>query len=775
MKTLYSAYTDDELWLIKEHEWIRNIQNIRGSQFALGNGYLGSRSICEEIPYDSIQGTYIAGIYDKVSSKVSELVNFPNPLNFHLTLVDGGEKIGVITMDVVDHRRALNMKKGLLVRHTLFSDAHERRFNYQSLRFLSMHNKNIGAMQIMLTPLDSDCEVDVYTGIDISVYNAGGISEGRKRHFRVKELGQEHDAGYLVIDTLERKHTVVYWSGFYYEIDGKKIFAKDNVFKLKLEKDQTVTFTKIFCIKSFPYQEHTHQCKRHAFEAFNSSFHESFPSLLRKHTQAWERLWEKADVVIGGTANIQQNFRFNIYHMLACGHCDNGFSSVGARTLSGEGYRGHIFWDAEIFLMPFYLYTFPEMAKNMLLYRYHRLNEARKLAKEEEYQGAKFAWESGDTGEEETPEWARDIDRTIVRIHTHKWEHHITADIAYAVYKYYVVTRDEKFMSDYGFEILFETARFWVSRIECNRKKNRCEINHIIGPDEFHIDINNNAFTNMLAKWNLLTAYKMFRALRQQKALCKRLQEKLELSEEEAKIWKDTASGIKMNVNKKGIIEQFDGYFKLKEVTLKYTDENGIPLIPAKIKAKDLGKTKLVKQADVLMLLVLLDDTFSQKTKEVNYDYYMPRTVHRSSLSAPAHSLIACEVGDKNKAYSLFNVGLRADISNLYGNTFEGIHAASLGGTWQAVIFGFGGAKVKKEVLWISPRMPRTWTFMEFSLVWRGDLIKLNVCNDVVKLKIISKKKKTRKIGIFDKAYSFVPNKQYVIKRPVPKKKEEYY
>ncbi|UCG35739.1 MAG: glycoside hydrolase family 65 protein [Candidatus Omnitrophota bacterium] len=774
MKELYSAYTDDELWLIKETEWNRDIQNIRGSQFALGNGCLGTRGICEEIPYDAVQGTFIAGVYDRVSSKVSELVNLPNPVNFHLTL-EGGEKVGVINMDVIDHRRALNMKRGVLVRHTLFQDAQKRRYNYQSLRLLSMHEKNIGAIQIVFKPLDSDCEVDVYTGIDIAIYNTGGISEGRKRHFRVKGLGQEHDAGYLIVDTLEKKHTIAYWSGFYYEINGKTTYAKDNIFRLKLEKDQTVTFTKIFCIKHFPYEEGAHHCKRHAYEVFNKAFHESFPSLLKKHIQAWERLWEKADVAVGGTANIQQNVRFNIYHMLACGHYDNGFSSIGARTLSGEGYRGHIFWDSEIFLMPFYLFTFPELAKNMLLYRYQRLDAARKLAKEEGYQGAKFAWESGDTGEEETPEWARDIDRTIVRIHTHKWEHHLTADIAYAVYKYYVVTKDKEFMADYGFEILFETARFWASRVHCNRKRKKCEINNVIGPDEFHINVNNNAFTNIMAKWNLITAHKMYRVLKQQKALCKSLRDKLNLTEEEVRAWKEISYGITMNTNRKGVIEQFDGYFKLREVSLRRTDENGIPLIPSRIKAKDLGKTKLVKQADVLMFLVMLDDIFSRKTKEVNYEYYMPRTVHRSSLSAPIHSLIACEVGDINKAYSLFNVGLRADISNLYGNTYEGIHAASLGGVWQAVIFGFAGVKVKKEELHINPRMPRTWSCIDFSLTWREDTIGFNASNNVVKLKIDSKKKKQVKIYVFGKAHLYKTNKQYTIKRPIPKKKEEYY
>ena len=516
MHNIFSQYTNDEHWLIKEHGWVQDLQNVRGSQFALANGYLGSRGICEEIPYDATQGFYIAGLYDKTASKVSEMVNLPNPVNFHLTL-EGGEKVAVVSMDVVDHRRVLNMKKGVLARQTIFEDAHKKRYDYQSMRFLSMEDKNTGCMQISFTPLDGSCEIDIHTGIDTAVFNAGGISEGRKQHFRVREVGQEGDAGYLVVDTSEKKYTICYRSGFYYQIDGEKTFAEDNTFSLKLKKGQSVVFTKIFFIKHYPRQKNLNNCKKESFNSFNKMFRGDFNRILKDHIAAWEKLWAQADIVVGGTANIQQNMRFNIFHMLSCGHCDDGFSSIGARTLSGEGYRGHIFWDSEIFLLPFYLFNFPNIAKNMLLYRYNRLDAARILAKEEGYHGAKFAWESGDTGEEETPEWARDIDRTIVKIHTHKWEHHITADVAYAVYKYYVATDDEEFMDSCGYEMIFECARFWASRLVCDRLRRKCGILGVIGPDEFHIDVDNNAFTNMMAKWNLLTAYKLYQKLKKKK------------------------------------------------------------------------------------------------------------------------------------------------------------------------------------------------------------------------------------------------------------------
>lgn len=774
MKDLCSPYLNDELWLVKEIEWARPLQNIREAQLALGNGYLGTRAVYEEIPYDAQGGTYIAGVYDKIGSQVAELVNLPNPVNFKFVVE--GEKLDLVAMDCLEHKRVLNMRKAVLLRRTIYQDTKKRRYRYESSRFISLSNKNIGVMQIALTCLDASSVVEINTGIDTSISNTGVLTEGRKRHFRIKELGQSHNAGFLVIETLEKKYNIVYWSGFYYEVGESKIFARENIFHLKFKKDQTVIFTKVFCIKHFPYQSDPTPQKEEAFKIFYKAFHTDFSLLVKAHTDQWEGLWQKTDILIEGTANLQINLRFNIYHMLTLLNYDEGFSSIGARALSGEGYHGHIFWDTEIFLMPFYLFNFPEIAKNILLYRYRRLDKAKELAKKEGFRGVKFPWESADTGEEETPEWARDFDGTIIKIYTHQMEHHITSDIAYAVYRYYVATGDEEFMRDCGYEIFFETAKFWVSKVEFNKRKNSYEIRNIIGPDEFHLNVNNNAFTNMMAKWNLLTSYKMYKKIkRDYPGLYRRLKERLNLSERETREWKKISSGIKFNIGKNKVIEQFDGFFKLKRIHLSQCDENGIFILPPKFKAKDLGKTQLIKQADVLMLLWLLDDVFSLKTKLVNYEFYIKRTIHKSSLSPAIHSLIASKVGDLNRAYNLFNVSLRTDIGNLYGNTREGIHGASLGGTWQAVIFGFGGIEIKKEKLFINPRMPRTWRKMVFSLSWKKDLVKLEMTNNLIKLKVESPKQKVVDIGVFGKLVSLKTNREYTFTRHIPLYKEYYH
>jgi len=765
MKGFYSQFFDDDLWIIKETEWIKRFQGIRESQFTLGNGYLSTRGVLEEIPYDATPGTYIAGMYDKMVSQVDEIVNLPNAFNFKFSV--GGEKLGIVAMDILRHKRFLNMKKGLLARHTVYQNTKKSRFDYKSVRFVSMDNKNIGVMQVSITPLDSSCEVTINTGIDTSISNAGVLTEGRKRHFRVKEVGQSQNAGYLAVQTLEKKHTVIYWSGFWYEIDGKKKkYAEDNIFKLKLKKNRTVTFTKVFHIKRYPYETNISAFKDESFKKFFRSFNTKFSTLLNKHVKAWEKLWDTADVVIGGAANLQQNLRFNIYHMLVCGPTDNGISSIGARTLSGEGYRGHIFWDTEIFLLPFYIFNFPEVARSLLLYRYRRLDKARELAKKEGYEGAKYAWESAGTGDETTPEWAKDIDGSIIRIYTHKFEHHITACVAYAFYKYYCVTGDERFMRDYGCETIFETARFWASRVQFNKRKKSYDIKNVIGPDEFHIDVNNNAFTNMMAKWNLIMAYRLFNKLKTAfPVMCKRLQDKINLKNKEVKEWHKIAPRIGVKIDKNGVIEQFDGYFKLKKILITETDENGMPIISKKLKTVDMEKTQFVKQADIVMLLYLLDIYYSRNTKKVNYEYYTKRTLHKSSLSAGVYSMMACDCGDMHKAYNFFNIALRMDISNLYGNTKEGIHAASIGVTWQAAVFGFGGISIKKDKLYIDPRMPRSWHGITLSLLWRGNTIKIKMTNEIITIKVISKSKKEIPLGIFNKITKIRSNKNYIFKR----------
>ena len=403
----------------------------------------------------------------------------------------------------------------------------------------------------------------------------------------------------------------------------------------------------------------------------------------------------------------------------------------------------------------------------MLLYRYRRLDAAKEIAREHGYEGAMFAWESAGSGKEDTPDRAKDLDGKVIKIHTGKFEHHITADIAYAVYHYYNATHDEKFLLNYGYEVLFETARFWASRVQQNKRRRRYEIRHVIGPDEFHTDVDNNAFTNMMAKWNLITACKMFQKLRRsdQKA-CKALTERIKLTGKEVGRWKLIAANICIKSNRKQVIEQFDGYFKKKEVKITEWDENLIPVAPRKITPRDYEKTQLVKQADIIMLLHLLSDVFNIRTKRENYKYYLERTLHKSSLSLPIYAMAAIEVGDYNKAYKFFNTALHADVSNVNTNTADGIHAACMGGTWQVLIHGFAGVRMQKSMLTISPSLPAAWKRIIFSMCWRKRLFQIEAQRDMVKIRIISPRTaRAVRIKVFGSICKLAGKRTVVFKR----------
>ncbi|MFC1621747.1 glycoside hydrolase family 65 protein, partial [Candidatus Omnitrophota bacterium] len=567
MKDFFAKYRSDETWLIKEDKWDRSLQSSRESRFSLGNGFIGSRGIMEEVPFDARPGTYIAGIYDKTGAQVTELVNFPNPINLKITA--NGERLGAGTMDILEHERTLDMHYGLLTRHTVYRNSHGKRFDYQSLRFISMHNKHVIAMQVYITPLDQAVNLTVQNLLSLSVTNVGFLTEGNKKHFRIEDVSRFDKGEYLAVRTLEKDILVAYGKSLIIEKNGSRRFAKDVTTQVKLRKNQTVCITTIFSMFASEDRK-SHEIKRAVKGFLKKSVNLSFDKILREHISSWEKLWSVSDIKIKGAPDIERALRFNIYHLLIVGREGSGETSIGAKTLTGEGYRGHIFWDAETFILPFFIYNRPKVARNMLLYRYNRLHIAKKIAESLGYKGAMFPWESADTGEEVTPAWARNFDGSIIQIRTHEMEHHITADIAYAVYQYYTATNDERFMLKYGFEMIFETARFWASRVSYDSRQNKYEIKHVIGPDEFHEDVNNNVYTNWMARFNLLIAYGMCQKMKRlYPNELNRLTKKIGLRQREVKDWKKIISGIVFHIKDNGLIEQFDGYFKKRKVTLR--------------------------------------------------------------------------------------------------------------------------------------------------------------------------------------------------------------
>ncbi|MGI8983602.1 MAG: glycosyl hydrolase family 65 protein, partial [Acidimicrobiales bacterium] len=394
--------------------------------------------------------------------------------------------------------------------------------------------------------------------------------------------------------------------------------------------------------------------------------------------------------------------------------------------LTGPGYRGHVFWDTDVFVLPFYVWTHPETARALLAYRYRTLPAARAKAARLGYAGALYAWESADTGEETTPESVLLADGTRLRVLTGLQEHHIAADVAWAACHYADVTGDDAFLADMGIELVVETARFWASRTMVDAAGAH-HIREVIGPDEYHEGVDDNAFTNVMARWNLRAASR----------LCERFPEvavRLGVAAGELERWEEVAGGLVEPFDPgRGLHEQFAGFFELED--LRAVDLAPRPFAGELVVGVDrLRTTQVVKQADALMLSVLLPGEVDAGIQGANYRYYEPRTSHGSSLSPAMHALVAARVGDLDDALAYFHLAGGVDLDNRMENTADGVHIATMGGLWQAAVFGFGGVRAEGRAVRIDPRLPAAWESLSFPIRWRGSRIVVHVGADRLEL-----------------------------------------
>ncbi len=707
-------------WLVEEKGWEAAKQTLHESLFTLGNGYQGSRGILEEIPQGAVPGTYFAGLYDNKNTQVTEMVNAPNPVLFKLWA--GGEALDVSRLRVRSHYRALDMQQGMISRESVLSGKGGRRYRLESIRFFHLTNKHLAVMRVLVTPLDGPATFEVETYVDDQVTNQGIMTEGNKMHFITREKSRVGRINYLEDMTFEHRYCLAYAT--HLEIrQGKRQWTEAREqFRVSVSKGQTVCFTKLIATHSTRDQGTTlKNIKTRTLAEVRKAVCRGYDRVWSDHQRAWQTRWKAADVRLGCGGEPQRALRFNLYHLNILSNPADGQASIGARALSAEDYKGHVFWDTELFMLPFFIYTDPAAARALLLYRYHRLEAARAIAKGRGYAGSQFPWESADKGIEVTPSFTVDLDGRIVKTIIGE-EEHIVADVGYAAWHYHHVTGDQRFLADYGLEILLETARFWVSRVKRN-KRGQYEIKGVMGCDEFHANTNNNAFTNGLARFNILAALACLEELERSQAVAvRRLLERLGLERRRVQGWKRIALAIKRPPQRPDrVIEEFDGYFKLKHFPLPERKKYFLPGLPEKhVSVKDLRHTQYVKQGDTLILLYLLSEQFDLKTKKANYDFYDARTLHKSSLSPSIYAIVGAEVGDARKAYNYFLACLYTDIHNLYHNTARGIHSASLGATWQVVVNGFAGLRVYFDKLSFTPRVPPQVKSVSFTLKWRG-------------------------------------------------------
>ena len=451
------------------------------------------------------------------------------------------------------------------------------------------------------------------------------------------------------------------------------------------------------------------------------------PGVLRRaHAAAWRRRWDNADIEIDGNDDDQRAVRFAIFQLIqACSSFDPTVS-IGAKALSGEAYRGHVFWDTEIFVLPFFIHTSPPAARRLLAYRRHTLPGARAKATADGYQGAMFAWESADTGQETCPLHVPDPKTgEPVPVWCGRIEQHISADVAYGAWHVWQATRGttpgtDAFRRNVLAPIATETARFWASRVEPDG--DAYAIRDVIGPDEYHEHVDNNAFTNYMAAWNL------------------RLAADLAPDDPDAPRWRQIADAIRIPLDHdRGIIAQDDTFLTL-ENTDPFALSSRVSAEPEKFRMARIWRSQVLKQADVVMLLMLWPHAFPKTLRRACWDYYEPRTTHDSSLSASVHAIVAADLGLATSAYDYFRLTAATDLADPMDNVADGLHAAALGGTWQAVVRGFLGIRTDGDALRIAPHLPRAWRRVTTKVRHRGAQLAIEATHKQVRVEKLSGK-----------------------------------
>jgi trehalose/maltose hydrolase-like predicted phosphorylase len=433
-----------------------------------------------------------------------------------------------------------------------------------------------------------------------------------------------------------------------------------------------------------------------------------FDRLLVEHRAAWAGRWEQADVVIEGDPELQKAIRFALFHLMAS-VADSDEAPVGARGLTGPGYRGHVFWDSDVFVLPFVAATYPRSARAMLEYRIRRLPAAREAAVAAGCAGARFPWESARTGVDVTPRLGRDHTGRAQAIRTGQQEEHVVADVAWAAACYLDWSGDEAFASGPGRDLLVETARYWASRIRLD-EDGRGHIYGVIGPDEYHETVDDDAFTNVMARWNL------------RRAAGAVADDPGESVPGEAERWLELADSLVDGYDPDtALYEQFAGFFELEPLIIRDLARRRPVAADLLLGAERVRGAQVIKQADVLMLHHMVPDEVAPGSLVPNLDFYEPRTAHGSSLSPGVHAALFARAGRLEEAVDALRLAVRIDLDDLTGTTASGLHLAAMGSVWQALAYGFAGIRPHGGVLHMDPRLPEAWSALEIPVLF-GDV-----------------------------------------------------
>ncbi len=715
-------------WLINESSYNPEKELLMETLFALSNGYMSCRGTLEEsLHYPDIRqypGTYAAGIFDKYNKDYQAIVNLPNLFNTPVSI--GKEPLHLVKSKITNYQRDLDMHNGTIIRKFTWANAKNEKLNFIITRFISKSDPHLAVLHYSMNSESYTGDISFENIIDANISNIDfHISGYQLRDEKYFFIDKEHEksllnnGGYLQLKTKTNQQKVA--QGFKIQIseNGKPLSIKfHSVLKdrylnlktnLKIKKGHQYDFFKVIAL--YTSNDHEPDLKKAVEKTLNTSLDTGYERLYKDHCQTWNAIWDSSDIKISGNEIDQRNIRFNLFHVIQMGNKNNPYVNIGSRGLTSEMHYGNCFWDTELFIMPFFIYTDPDTAKALVQYRYLTLPEAKNKAKQLWFQGAMFPWMSSYPGKEQADYW----EYANIAIH-------IVSDVACGLMHYYHITGDEQFMMGSGLEILIETAKFQTSRVYFNPRINKYVMNVVKGPNEYDGVVNNNTYTNWGSRWNLMKAIEMIqKAQKEYPEKLKEISQKTDFQISELTQWQDIVD--KMYINYDATADLFiedDTFLDKKPGDLK-------KFRPGKKISTEMGWTwdtiishRVVKQADVLLLMTIHRNYFTLQQLKNAWNFYEPLTLHDSSLSYNTHAIVGAELGLKDKSYDYYQQTVRLDIDDLMENSFLGIHSANAGGSWQCVVNGFCGMKTTDTGLEFDSRLPDAWKQVQFKIIFQG-------------------------------------------------------
>lgn len=698
--------------------------NKYASVMACGNGYMGIRAAHEEDYTQQTRGMYLAGLYHCAGRhETNELVNLPDIIGVSLQL--NGEHFSLLKGEILHWERQLHFANGELTRSVTWRSPDGACFRIDSRRFVSLDQLPLTAMQFSITPLDDAAKISLGTGIDATQTNSGRqhLDEISVRVFDPHSLQG-------VYETQDGAAEIVISAWCHLSQKSESSFSAKNRrltshHSLTVLQGETVTLEKIVWVAHRRDKALSSETfARNALGELKACADRGYSALLDSSARAWKARWNSCRVEVMAEAYQDQiALDYAVWHLTAMTPAHDERVSIAAKGLTGEGYKGHVFWDTEIFLLPFHLFTQPQTARSLLRYRWLNLAGAREKARRNGWPGALFPWESAASGREETPEFAAINIRTGLRqkVASALAEHHIVADIAWAVVAYWQATGDDAFMRNEGLTLLTETATFWMGR--ATEVNGRLEIHDVIGPDEYTEHVNNNAYTNYLAHYNVANAVKFMQQFGpQETGFIEKAKDFL------ARIWLPEA-------DENGVIPQDDTFLSKPVIDLsQYKKDAGKQTILLDYSRAEVNEMQILKQADVVMLNYLLPERFDPRQCRANMNFYEPRTIHDSSLSKAIHGIVAARCGDTQSAYRFWRDGADIDLGCDPHSSDEGIHAAATGAIWSGAVQGFAGLQILNGELHLSPALPSQWHCLSFPLQWQQTPLRVTIDSEGITL-----------------------------------------